>query len=58
MTELKVGVKVKIDGIEATGKIVGEWTDENCSTQYNVRYPDNDGCLHVMWFSAASLQVV
>ena len=56
MNEFKLKQKVSIRATGVRGDVRGIWHEINGSTQYNVRYYDNNGRVTNVWYVAEELQ--
>jgi len=58
MQNITLGCKVKINATGAKGEVVAIYQTLGGQMQYNVRYPDKDGCMHEFYFFANQLAVL
>ncbi len=57
-TEFSLKQKVSIKATGVRGDVRGVWHSVDGSTQYQVRYYDNNGCVVDPWYVADELQSV
>ncbi len=59
--EFELGQTVVIPGSNRNGRngrVIGRWEELGGKMRYEVRYFDDDGCGHTMWFFALELEPV
>ncbi len=59
--KFELGQRVVITGSERDGRngmVIGRWEELGGAMRYDVRYFDDDGCGHTMWFFALELEEV